>query len=145
VVSTYKKLFIIAAVLGVVGAGASIFGISKAAFSPRSYVSQHYTRASRYDIGRDAIAYTSARSPALVSSEITRAWRPSNRYDNGGAAYLRYGDDSVVVKAAAAGGALILIEKMRTANTRYVPIIGNSWNYSTRQNSNRGGGSGTGK
>jgi hypothetical protein len=140
----YKKLFIVAAVLGVVGFGASVFGIANSSFSPNSYVSSHYTRAARYDLGRDARAYTSARSPLLVSQQITKAWRPTYRYNDGSGYYLRYGDDSVVIRPQGAGS-LILLEKMRTANARYFGVVGNTWHYTTRQNSSRGGGSGTGK
>jgi len=141
---TYRKLLIVAAVLGVLGVGLSAVGFANSAFSPRSYVSSHYTRANRYDIGRDALAYTTARSPALVSRDLGRAWRPTNQYSDTSGYYLRYGDDSVVVRAQGVGS-LILLEKMRTANTRYAPIIGNNWHYDSRQSTSRGGGPGAGK
>lgn len=141
----FKKLFAIAGVLGVVGAGMAGVGLAGAGASPRSYVSSHYTRASRYDIGGDAVAYTSPLPPSTVSRSISNAWRPTYNYSTGGSYFLRYDDDSVVVKAAAGVGSLILLEKMRTAYTRYAPIVGSYWHYSTRQSTVRGGGPGVGK
>lgn len=140
----YRKLLIVAAVLGVVGLGTSAFGYAGSAFSPRGYVTSHYARASRYDIGRDAVAYTTTRSPALVNRDLTGAWRPTNRYSDASGYYLRYGDDSVVVRPQGAGS-LILLEKMRTANTRYIGVVGNNWHYDSRQSTSRGGGPGAGK
>ena len=142
---TFKKLFIVAGLLGVLGAGMSIFGLAHTGAGPRTFVSSHYTRANRYDIGGDAVAYTSPLAPAAVSRAITGAWRPTDNYSNGGAYYLRYNDDSVVVKAAAGVGSLILLEKMRTAYTRYSPYVGSNWHYTTRQSTSRGGGPGVGK
>lgn len=141
----FKKLFIIASVLGVVGAGMSVFGLAGAGASPRSYVSSHYTRASRYDIGGDAVAYTSPLAPAVVSQAITHAWRPTYNYTSTGSYFLRYKDDSVVVKAAGGVGSVILLEKLRTAYNRYSPIVGNNWHYTTRASTVRGGGPGVGK
>jgi len=141
----FKKLFIIASVLGVLGAGMSVVGLVGAGASPRSFVSSHYTRASRYDLGTDAVAYTSPLAPAAVSQSISRAWRPTYNYTSAGSYFMRYNDDSVVVKAAAGVGSLILLEKMRTAYTRYSPIVGSNWHYTTRQSTDRGGGPGVGK
>jgi hypothetical protein len=141
---TYRKLLIVAAVLGVVGLGMSVAGFATAGFSARTYVSSHYTRASGYDIGRDAVAYTTTRSPAQVNRDLTGAWRPTNAYNDGSGYYLRYGDDSVVVRPQGVGS-LILLEHMRTAHTRYATIVGNNWHYDSRQSNSRGGGPGAGK
>jgi hypothetical protein len=143
--ASFKKLFVIASVLGVVGAGMSVVGLAGATTSPRTFVSSHYTRASRYDIGRDAVAYTSPLAPTAVNQAITHAWRPTDSYTSTGGYYLRYNDDSVVVKAAAGVGSLILLENMRTAYTRYSPVVGGFWHYNTRQSTARGGGPGVGK
>jgi len=127
--------------------GLLIGGISacSGSFSPRSYVAKHYQRAAARDIGADARAYTSTKSPTRVADEISRAWSPAGRYADGSGIYLRYSDDSVVLKPNG-GGTLILVERLRTAYNRYSGTVGgNGWVGRGDGNSVRGGGPGSGK
>jgi hypothetical protein len=134
---------VVGAAFAVIGALVAVFAIFYGNFSPRGYVEDRYTRASGQDIGRDAIAYTSYKSPSQVADEVTGAWQPASHFVDGSGVYLRYDDDSVVILPVAAGS-LILLEKLSTAYPRYHSTVGNSWG-SGRGNTVRGGGPGSGK
>ena len=126
-----------------VGALVAAFAIFYGNFSPRGYVEDRYTRASSRDIGRDAVAYTSPKSPSQVSKDITDAWQPADQYVDGSGVYLRYDDDSVVILPIAAGS-VILLERMATAYPRYHNVVGSGWGWG-RGSTVRGGGPGAGK
>jgi hypothetical protein len=130
-------------VFALVGALVASFAIFYGSFSPRGYVKDRYTRAASQDIGQQAMAYTSRKSPSAVAAEVTKAWKPADQYVDGSGVYLRYDDDSVVILPTAAGS-LILLERMTTAYPRYRSTVGNSWGWG-RGTTVRGGGPGSGK
>ncbi|MFD2763980.1 DUF4247 domain-containing protein [Micromonospora eburnea] len=140
---TYRRWFVVGLAVAVVGVLIAAFAIFYGNFSPRGYVQDRYTRAASRDVGRDALAYTSTRTPNQVAKEITDAWKPADRYVDGSGVYLRYDDDSVVILPIAAGS-LILLERMTTAYPRYHSVVGNSWGWG-RGSTVRGGGPGAGK
>ncbi|WP_200208655.1 DUF4247 domain-containing protein [Micromonospora coerulea] len=141
--TTYRRWIVVGVAVAVVGALLAAFAILDGNFSPRGYVQDHYRRASSRDIGRDALAYTSTRTPSQVSEDITDAWRPADQYVDGSGIYLRYDDDSVVILPAAAGS-VILLERMTTAYPRYHHVVGGGWGWG-RGRTVRGGGPGAGK
>lgn len=137
--------YLLAACLGGIGLLIGSIAVFSGSFTPTSYVSKHYQRAASYDIGRDARAYTSRKSPTKVADEITRAWSPAGRYADGSGIYLRYSNDSVVLKPNGTG-TLILVEGLRTAYRRYSGVVGGTgWSGRGDGNSGRGGGPGSGK
>jgi hypothetical protein len=137
--------YVMAASLGAIGLIIGGFTVFSGSFSPRSYVSSHYQRAASRDIGGDARAYTSTKSPTRVADEVSGAWSPAGRYADGSGVYLRYSNDSVVLKPNGTG-TLILVEGLRTAYRRYSGVVGGSgWVGRGDGNSGRGGGPGTGK
>jgi len=140
---TYRRWIVVGMAVAVVGVLVAGFAIVNGTFSPRGYVKDKYTRAASRDIGREAIAYTSSKSPTRVAKELTDKWRPSDRYTDNSGVYLRYDDDSVVIKPLAAGS-LILLEDMNTAHSRYHSTVGSYWGWG-RGSSVRGGGPGSGK
>ncbi|SCL38329.1 protein of unknown function [Micromonospora pallida] len=140
---TYRRWFVVGAAFALIGALVAAFAIFYGNFSPRGYVEDRYTRASGQDIGREAIAYTSYKSPSHVAAEVTKAWKPADQFVDGSGVYLRYDDDSVVILPAAAGS-LILLEGVSTAYPRYHSTVGNSWGWG-RGSTVRGGGPGSGK
>lgn len=140
---TYRRWFVVGAAFAVIGALVAAFAIFYGNFSPRGYVADRYNRASGQDIGGDAIAYTSSKSPSSVADELTDAWKPADQYVDGSGVYLRYDDDSVVILPMAAGS-VILLERLSTAYPRYHSTVGNSWGWG-RGNTVRGGGPGSGK
>ncbi|MEV0004275.1 DUF4247 domain-containing protein [Micromonospora sp. NPDC050980] len=140
---TYRRWFVVGVAVAVVGALVAAFAIFYGNFSPRGYVQDHYSRASGRDIGSQAVAYTSNRSPSQVSKEITDTWQPADQYVDGSGVYLRYDDDSVVILPLAVGS-VILLERMTTAYPRYHRVVGNSWGWG-RGSTVRGGGPGAGK
>ncbi|WBB78199.1 DUF4247 domain-containing protein [Micromonospora sp. WMMD882] len=140
---TYRRWFVVGAAFAVIGALVAAFAIGYGNFSPRGYVEDRYTRANGRDIGRDAIAYTSSKSPSQVADEVTDAWKPADQYVDGSGVYLRYDDDSVVILPVAAGS-LILLERLSTAYPRYHSTVGNAWGWG-RGSTVRGGGPGSGK
>nr|WP_313900050.1 DUF4247 domain-containing protein [Dactylosporangium roseum] len=134
-----------AACLGVIGLFIGGFTLFSGSFSPRAYVSKHYQRAAARDIGTDARAYVTTKSPTRAANEIAGAWKPAGRYADGTGIYLRYSKDSVVLKPNGTG-TLILVEPLRTAYNRYSGTVGGSgWVGRGDGNSGRGGGPGTGK
>ena len=136
--------YVLAASLTAIGLVIGGFTACSGNFSPTSYVARHYTRAATQDIGGEARAYTSIKSPTRVADEITRAWTPAGRYADGTGVYLRYSNDSVVLKPNGTG-TLILVEGLRTAYRRYSGVVGNGWIGRGDGNSGRGGGPGSGK
>jgi hypothetical protein len=137
--------YVVAACLGAIGLLIGGITVFSGNFSPRSYVANHYQRAAARDIGGDARAYMSTKSPTRVADEISRAWKPAGRYADGSGVYLRYSNDSVVLKPNGAG-TLILVEGLRTAYGRYSGTVGgNGWTGRGDGNSGRGGGPGSGK
>ncbi|HTJ37521.1 MAG TPA: DUF4247 domain-containing protein [Dactylosporangium sp.] len=136
--------YLIAGCLGAVGliiGGITAFSGS----SPRSYVAGHYQRAAARDLGGDAKAYTSTKPPTRVADEISRAWSPAGRFVDGSGVYLRYSNDSIVLKPNGAG-TLILVEGLRTAYHRYSGVVGGTgWTGRGDGISGRGGGPGSGK
>lgn len=140
---TYRRWFVVGTAFAVIGALVAAFAVFYGNFSPRGYVEDRYTRASAQDIGRDAVAYTSSKSPSQVADEVTDAWKPADQYVDASGVYLRYDDDSVVILPVAAGS-LILLERLSTAYPRYRSTVGNSWGWG-RGNTVRGGGPGSGK
>ncbi|MBM0205492.1 DUF4247 domain-containing protein [Micromonospora sp. STR1s_5] len=140
---TYRRWFVVGAAAAVVGVLVATFALVNGTFSPRAYVQDKYSRAASRDIGREATAYSSSKSPATVAKELTDAWKPSDRYADGSGVYLRYDDDSVVILPIAAGS-VILLEDMDTAHPRYHSTVGSYWGWG-RGSSVRGGGPGAGK
>ncbi|WP_422753902.1 DUF4247 domain-containing protein [Micromonospora sp. WMMD708] len=140
---TYRRWFVVGVAFAVVGALVAAFAIFYGNFSPRGYIEDRYTRAASRDIGRDAIAYTSNRTPSQVAKDVTDAWKPADQYVDGSGVYLRYDDDSLVILPIAAGS-VILLERMRTAYPRYHSTVGNHWGWG-RGSTVRGGGPGSGK
>ncbi|MDG4816401.1 DUF4247 domain-containing protein [Micromonospora sp. WMMD956] len=140
---TYRRWFVVGAAVAVVGALLAAFAIFYGNFSPRGYVQDRYNRAASRDIGRDAVAYTSSKTPSQVAKEVTDAWQPADQYVDGSGVYLRYDDDSVVILPIAAGS-VILLERMTTAYPRYHSTVGSHWGWG-RGSTVRGGGPGTGK
>ena len=140
---TYRRWFVVGMAVAVIGALVAAFTIFYGNFSPRGYVEDNFSRASGRDIGSNAIAYTSKKTPSEVSQQITDAWRPADQYVDGCGVYLRYDDDSVVILPLAVGS-VILLEKMTTAYPRYHNVVGNSWGWG-RGSTVRGGGPGSGK
>ncbi|WP_432972784.1 DUF4247 domain-containing protein [Dactylosporangium sp. CA-233914] len=137
--------YLVAGCLGAVGLLIGGITVFSGSFSPRSYVSQHYQRAAVRDIGTEARAYTSTKSPTRVADEISRAWSPAGRYADGTGVYLRYSEDSIVLKPSGTG-TLILVEALRTAYRRYSGTVGGSgWVGRGDGISSRGGGPGSGK
>ena len=141
--TTYRRWIVVGVAVAVVGALLAAFAIFYGNFSPRGYVQDHYTRASSRDIGSDALAYTSTRTPSEVAKDVTDAWQPADEYVDGTGVYLRYDDDSVVILPLAAGS-LILLERMTTAYPRYHHVVGGGWGWG-RGTTVRGGGPGAGK
>jgi hypothetical protein len=140
---TYRKWFVVGAVLALAGLLVAGVGTLYGSFTPRGYVADRFQRSTADDIGRDAVAYTSAKAPSEVADQITDAWQPADRYVDGSGVYLRYNDDSIVILPAAVGS-LILVERMVTAYPRYYGIVGGFWGWG-RGASVRGGGPGAGK
>ncbi|MEU8295979.1 DUF4247 domain-containing protein [Micromonospora sp. NPDC048909] len=140
---TYRRWFVVGVAFAVIGALVAAFAIFYGNFSPRGYVEDRYTRAAGQDIGRDAVAYTSNRTPSEVAKDVTDAWRPADQYVDGSGVYLRYDDDSVVILPVAAGS-LILLERLGTAYPRYHSTVGSGWGWG-RGSTVRGGGPGSGK
>ncbi|SDY22581.1 protein of unknown function [Micromonospora pattaloongensis] len=140
---TYRRWFVVGAAFALAGVLIAAFGIFYGNFSPRGYVEDRYSRAVAHDIGDDAEAYTSAKSPSEVAADITGAWEPADQYVDGSGIYLRYDDDSVVILPLAAGS-VILLERMSTAYPRYHGIVGGGWGWG-RGTTIRGGGPGAGK
>ncbi|PZF86947.1 DUF4247 domain-containing protein [Micromonospora deserti] len=140
---TYRRWFVVGVAFAVIGALVAGFAVFYGNFSPRGLVEDRYTRAAGRDIGGDAIAYTSARTPSEVAEEVTDAWQPADQYIDGSGVYLRYDDDSVVILPIATGS-VILLERLVTAYPRYHPTVGNHWGWG-RGSTVRGGGPGSGK
>ena len=140
---TYRRWFVVGVAVAVIGALIAAFTIFYGNFSPRGYVEDNFSRASGRDIGSNAIAYTSRKTPSEVSKQITDAWKPADQYVDGSGVYLRYDDVSVVILPLAVGS-VILLEKMTTAYPRYHTVVGNSWGWG-RGSTVRGGGPGSGK
>ncbi|MFI7433516.1 DUF4247 domain-containing protein [Micromonospora carbonacea] len=140
---TYRRWFVVGAAVAVVGALLAAFAIFYGNFSPRGYVQDRYSRAASRDIGGQAVAYTSAKTPSQVAKEVTDAWQPADQYVDGSGVYLRYDDDSVVILPIAAGS-VILLERLTTAYPRYHSTVGSHWGWG-RGSTVRGGGPGAGK
>ncbi|MFC8847105.1 MULTISPECIES: DUF4247 domain-containing protein [unclassified Micromonospora] len=140
---TYRRWFVVGAAVAVVGALLAAFAIFYGNFSPRGYVQDRYNRAAGRDIGGNAVAYTSAKTPSQVAKEVTDAWQPADQYVDGSGVYLRYDDDSVVILPIAAGS-VILLERLTTAYPRYHSTVGSHWGWG-RGSTVRGGGPGAGK
>ncbi|MFF3853089.1 DUF4247 domain-containing protein [Micromonospora sp. NPDC002575] len=140
---TYRRWFVVGTAVAVVGALLAAFAIFYGNFSPRGYVQDRYHRATSRDIGRDAVAYTSTKTPSQVAKEVTDAWQPADQYVDGSGVYLRYDDDSVVILPIAAGS-VILLERLTTAYPRYHSTVGSHWGWG-RGSTVRGGGPGAGK
>ncbi|KIR64511.1 DUF4247 domain-containing protein [Micromonospora haikouensis] len=140
---TYRRWFVVGAAVAVVGALLAAFAIFYGNFSPRGYVQDRYNRAASRDIGGQAVAYTSTKTPSQVAKEVTDAWQPADQYVDGSGVYLRYDDDSVVILPIAAGS-VILLERLTTAYPRYHSTVGSHWGWG-RGSTVRGGGPGAGK
>jgi hypothetical protein len=140
---THRRWFIIGGAFALIGVLVAAFAITHGNFSPRGYVADHYTRSPNDDIGDEARAYTSRKSPSEVATQITGAWRPADQYVDGSGVYLRYADDAVTILPVAVGS-LILVERLATAYPRYYSTVGGYWGWG-RGASVRGGGPGAGK
>lgn len=140
---TYRRWLVIGVAIALVGALIAALAVFTGNFSPRGYVEDRYTRAASHDIGDDALAYTSRKSPSAVAGEVTGAWQPADQYVDGSGIYLRYDEDSVVILPLATGS-LILLERLSTAYPRYHGIVGGGWGWG-RGTTIRGGGPGVGK
>ncbi|ASW53030.1 DUF4247 domain-containing protein [Plantactinospora sp. KBS50] len=141
--TSYRRWLVLGAAVSLVGVLVAGYGLVAGTFTARSYVRGHYARSVGHDIGREAVAYTSSLPPSRVTRDVTGAFHPSDRYADASGTYLRFGDDSVVIRPLAAGS-VILLEKMGTAYPRYHGIVGSAWGWS-RGNTSRGGGPGAGK
>jgi hypothetical protein len=139
----YRRLFVLGVVLALVGGLVAGFGVFYGNFSPREYVADKFTRAPQYDIGDDAVAYTSSQAPSQVAHQITSVWRPADQYVDASGIYLRYEVDSVVILPLAKGS-VILLEPVATAYRRYYNTVGSAWGWG-RGVTVRGGGPGSGK
>ena len=140
---TYRRWFVFGGVFAVIGALVASFAIFYGSFSPRGFVENRYSRAMSMDIDSSAKAYTSPKKPSVVSKEITDAWQPADQYVDASGIYLRYDDDSVVIKPNQAGS-VILVEDSSRAYNRYHHVVGSSWGWG-RGSTVRGGGPGSGK
>ncbi|MGN9803133.1 DUF4247 domain-containing protein [Micromonospora sp. L32] len=140
---TYRRWFVVGVGFAVIGALVAAFAIFYGNFSPRGYVEDRYTRATSQDIGGEAVAYTSDKTPSQVAQDVTEAWQPADQYVDGSGVYLRYDDDSVVILPIATGS-VILLESLRTAYPRYHSTVGSHWGWG-RGSTVRGGGPGSGK
>ncbi|HEX5542466.1 MAG TPA: DUF4247 domain-containing protein [Micromonospora sp.] len=140
---TYRRWFVVGGAFALIGALLLTFGLTYGNFSPRGYVQSTYARVAQHDIGSDALAYSSSKSPSQVAADLTGAWRPADQYVDASGVYLRYNDDSVVILPAAAGS-LILLERLATAYPRYHSTVGYAWGWG-RGSTIRGGGPGAGK
>lgn len=144
--SGYRRWFVVSALLGVLGLVLAGTAVAGGNFSPRGYISRHYSRASANDLTGGARAYTSSKSVTRVAAEITKAWRPADRYADGSGVYLRYSDDMVTVQPRSGGGSVIRVEGVRSGYNRYRSTVGSHWGWSTSSSEgNRGGGPGAGK
>lgn len=139
----YRRWFVFGGALALAGVLMAVLGIAYGNFSPREYIQDRYPRAAAHDIGKDAKAYSSPKPPSAVAADITRVWTPADKYVDGSGVYLRYADDSVVIRPLATGS-LILVERTATAYPRYHSVVGNAWGWG-RGTSVRGGGPGIGK
>lgn len=137
-----RTWFILAAVVGAIGllfTGTFLFS-----GSPRSYVSGHYSRASRYDSG-SARAYTSGKSPTKVAGDIADDWKPAGRVVDGSGVYLRYSRDLVAVRPHGSGS-LITVDKFSHGYHYFYSHVGGWWLPIGGSGERfRGGGPGAGK
>lgn len=142
----YRRWFMVSALLGVVGLVLAGTALAAGDISPRGYISHHYTRSAKYDLVGGSRAYTSPKSVSRVAAEVTRAWRPADRYTDFSGVYLRYSDDLVTVQPRSGGGSVIRVEGVRSGYNRYRSTVGSHWGWSTSSSEgNRGGGPGAGK
>lgn len=140
---THRRWFLLAGALALVGVLVAGIATVYGSFSPRGYIAHTYHRSASDDIGGDAVAYTSGKSPSQVADQVTGAWEPADQYVDASGVYLRYADDAVVITPLAVGS-LILVEKLTTAYPRYYSHVGGYWGWG-RGASVRGGGPGAGK
>ncbi|WP_019870285.1 DUF4247 domain-containing protein [Salinispora oceanensis] len=140
---TYRRWFVMGTAFALLGVLVVTIAISYGSFSPRGFVEDHYQRAAAHDLGREARAYSSTKQPSQVAQELTDAWQPADQYIDSTGVYLRYDDDSVVIRPVDAGS-LILLERLTTAYPRYHSVVGSHWGWG-RGNTVRGGGPGSGK
>ncbi|WP_170047354.1 DUF4247 domain-containing protein [Couchioplanes caeruleus] len=94
--------------------------------SPGDYVAKSYPRSPADDIGGDAVAYTSPLPPTDVAATITKFWLPGRGCADAEGVYLRYAEDTVVIRRGRQGS-LILVEKSATAYPRYVKHVAGYW------------------
>ncbi len=137
-----RNWFILAGVLG--GVGILFTGLFLFSGSPRSYVSGHYSRASRFDSGTGR-AYTSSAAPSIVAAAIASHWKPAGRVVDGSGVYLRYSDDMVAVRPHGRGS-LITVDGFRNGYHHYYSHVGGYWLPIGGSGERfRGGGPGAGK
>lgn len=115
--------------------------------SVREYVAERYTRTSSDDPAlAGALVYTSTRSAAVVTNEITSAWKPADRHTDPAGYFLRYRDDIIAVSPTASGGSRIVVDDGDRGYTRWYGFVGGYWGtYSGPAEGLRGGGPGAGK
>ncbi|WP_018221776.1 DUF4247 domain-containing protein [Salinispora pacifica] len=140
---TYRRWFVVGTAFALLGVLVVAIAISYGSFSPRGFVEDRYQRAAAHDLDSAALAYSSTKQPSQVAQELTDAWQPADQYVDSTGVYLRYDDDSVVIRPVAAGS-LILLERLTTAYPRYHSRVGGHWGWG-RGNTVRGGGPGSGK
>lgn len=125
---------ILAGVLGIV------FTLAGAG-SPRSYVKDHYKRAGS---DRGAEVYTSAKPPARVAADITKAHKPADRRATPEGVFLRYRSDYVGVMPRGRGSRIEVADEKRGYGL-FFPFVGGFWGRSSgRGEAFRGGGPGGG-
>jgi hypothetical protein len=130
---------------GVTGAlGLAVGGWFLVGGSPRGYVSDHYTRAVRYDSGT-ARAFTAAGTPTAVAHTIADHWRPAGRVVDGSGVYLRYSDTMIAVTPRG-HGSVIRVDGFRSGYRHYYHHVGGYWTIPGGSGEKfRGGGPGSGK
>ncbi|MEV4641111.1 DUF4247 domain-containing protein [Actinoplanes sp. NPDC049548] len=95
--------------------------------SPAGLVVDRYRRDPARDIDGQARAFVATEPVSRVTAEVIDAWRPAARHVDASGVYLRYADDTVVIRPLAGGGTLILVEATSTAYPRYRSVLEGPW------------------
>ena len=123
------------------------FAVFAGGSDARGYVAGNYQRATSLDIpgDRDNKAYTTPKAVPVVAHEITSRWRPQAQQTDSSGVYLRYSDDAVIIQPRGTGSVVHVMDADR-AYRHYHSHVGSVWGWSsTRGETFRGGGPGTGK
>lgn len=140
-----KFWFILAAITAVCALIIGLVMIFSTGTGPRGFVANTYQRAAHLDLGDDGRAYTSSKSPSLVSQEIVTHWRPVAQFADASGIYLRYSDDAVVIQPQQRGSVIRVMDD-RDAYRRYHSHVGGFWAWGSPHGETfRGRGPGEGK